>query len=182
MQVKIENGLYRGNPVQGTFELVQDYTAFNYTEGKVRRNGNGGLGFLKIRHNGHLVGCVKPVGKVTVPAEGEGYTLVESRETVVPASESVARFLESAGWNEKQVSQTPVTSTLAELAAKDDEVTDEELEASQDEDYSAVETIVQVMVDIAALETAVDGLTGTERANARKTLGRRKDKLAALIA
>lgn len=174
--VRIIDGFYQGGLVQGLYELVQDYTAFNGTLG-ARRNGNHGPGYIKVRTKADITfapSLAKTNGataKITVQGAGLGYVVVEGEAP--EAAPAPAQVLEVGEYGPADGElDAPVTEfgTLAQPQAE--------------EDYSEVETIVEVMLDIEALERALEaGLLGSrDRANARKTLARRKDKLAALTA
>lgn len=75
-QVMVREAFYRGETVEGLFELVQDYTPF---KGEGRRNGKKGAGFIKVAVEGEqltrLAPNSKPV-KLTVESEMVGYVVL----------------------------------------------------------------------------------------------------------
>lgn len=75
--VQVTAAAYRGETVEGVFELVQDFTAFR---GEGRRNGRAGEGFIKVAVAGEQLTRLAPNPnrpvKLTVAAQGEGYSVL----------------------------------------------------------------------------------------------------------
>ena len=84
--VQVTKASYRGQEVEGIFELVQGYTPF---KGDARRNGRNGSGFIKVVTKG-LPGAASAMTKLTVEGEGVGYTVTTDDELVLEMNEMVS--------------------------------------------------------------------------------------------
>ena len=170
LTVTVTNATYRGEDVVGTFDLVQDFTAFT-GDPNTRRNGRKGLGFIKVMPAGEqLVRLApnkdKPV-KLTVEADGVGYTVFDDSEplrVMFPGCGRSETFTPEFGVDvERELSEDDslpgvplATPFVPELVETEGELTDA----------------------LTELRAQFEAATGRERDNLRKRLRRAEAKVA----
>lgn len=162
MQVVIvDEATYRGEAIQGTFQLVKGFTAF-VGEVDHRRNGRKGTGFIKVMPEGEQLtrlapNLARPV-KLSVIGEDAGYRLVGATH-VADAFEGLP-----AGVGDS------LAAVLFETVAPEFGV-DAERELA---------TASQLVSELDALRGEFAAAKGRERDNLRKRLRRMEAKVGAV--
>lgn len=153
--VMVTESFYRGEKIEGIFEMVKEFTLF---KGESRRNGLKGSGFIKVAVKGEtltrLAPNAKPV-KLTVAAEGVGYVVLNDAP-VTEFGVDVERELADEGLPAGVDGSAPVA--LFETVSVPADAT--------------------VMGALDELRAAFEAASGNERAKLRKRLRRMEAKLA----
>lgn len=186
MQVVIvSKAMYRGEVVEGTFNLVKDFSPF---AGDVthRRNGRSGTGFIKVMPEGDVLTRLAPnlnrPVKLSVQGEGQGYmvgmaptittrTLTEWVETEMPIPNPNLDM--PAGLPAEERGTAPVT--VFETFTPEFGV-DSERELAEQAQAPTMDVALEATLQ--TLRAEFDAAKGRERDKLRKRLRRLEAKAA----